>query len=142
MGQVSHTFLEEHSLSEDGLLALLPLRILQLLWTIVTLYSEGEKKMALVELLLCAMCFLSVKTFNPQTNAAWQIQSPFLQMRNVRFIRVKQFAEIIAPDILFQWVRVRVQKELEKMLTQTNYRLLFEKTLATEFIQGQVHSYW
>lgn len=87
----------------------------------MTLYSEGGKKMALVELLLCAMCFLSMKTFSPQTNAARQIPSPFLQMRNMRFIKVKQFAEIIAPDILFQWVRVRVQKELEKMLIQMNY---------------------
>lgn len=75
--------------------------------------------MALVDLLLCAMCFLSIKAFSPQTDTARQIQSPFLQMRNMRFIKVKQFAEIIAPDILFQWVRV--QKELEKMLIQTNY---------------------
>lgn len=32
-----------------------------------------------------------------------------------------QFAEITAPESWFQWVRVRVQKELEKMLIQINY---------------------
>lgn len=47
-------------------------------------------------------------------------------MRKMKFTKVKQFAEITAPDILVQWVKVRVQKELEKTLIQMKYRLHFE----------------
>lgn len=44
----------------------------------------------------------------------------FLQTRKMRFMEVKQFAEMTAPDLLVQWARVRVQKELEEKLMQRN----------------------
>ena len=66
----SHTFLEEHFLRKK-LRAILPLGILQLLWTTVTTLCGGEKRLLLSSCYI--PCALSTITINLQACATRQI---------------------------------------------------------------------